>query len=72
MAPRKKTVAARTYMGEINARLGKKENTREAEKELRHYARSQVILVLETLQPVFSGNDMNTLQVGRPVASRYH
>jgi hypothetical protein len=43
-------VAAGIYRGEINARLGKQENTREAEKELRHYARSQVTLVLETLE----------------------
>jgi hypothetical protein len=32
MAPRKKTVAAGSYRGEIDARLGKKENTREAER----------------------------------------
>ena len=48
MAPRKITVAAASYRGDIDARLGPKENTREAEKEVHHFAPSQVTLVLET------------------------
>jgi hypothetical protein len=76
MPPRKKTVAAATYRGAIDAKLGKKENSREAQKEIHHFARSQVTLVLEMLvyfdQPVLSGDDMNTIQVGRPAVSRYH
>jgi hypothetical protein len=76
VAPTKKTIAARGYRAHIDAKVGRKENSREERKAIHHFARSQVGLVFECLamfdQPVLSGDDMNTIQVGRPAVSRMH
>ena len=76
VAPRKGTHASKQYHGVVDARVTLLRNDDRTWSALTHYARVDQKLLKEWHalynQPRISGDDMNTLQVGRPIVSRYH
>jgi hypothetical protein len=74
--PTRRSMAAISYKGLVNARVGKKTNNGRKVNKATHYGRSQQKMMAEFFalygQPNFSGDDMNIIQVGRPAVSRYH
>ena len=79
MAPSKGRRVAKKYHGAVNvdARVTKLRNDDRHYTELTRYGRADQKLNQEWHamygQPsVLSGDDMNTLQVGCPIVSRYH
>ena len=74
--PRKNTIAGRTYNGAVDARVQPKKNSARKLCRNTHTARAQLKLPQEWhafhSQINISGDDMNTIQVGRPAVSRYH
>lgn len=76
VAPRKGTRASLAYHGLVSARVTPVKNDARAMTEEVHFVRAQQKLFQEWHhlygQPVFSGDDMNIIQVGRPAVSRYH
>ncbi len=75
-APRRGTIAGRRYTGNVDARVQPKRNSARKLSHNTHVARAQQKLLEEWHafheQINVSGDDMNTIQVGRPAVSRYH
>ena len=76
VAPHKGRRAANNHHEVVDCKVTKLRNDDREYSDLMHYGRANQKLLKEWhelyRQPRISGDDMNTLQVGRPIASRYH
>ena len=76
VAPHKGRRAAKSHHAVVDCKVTKLRNDDREYTDLTHYGRANQKLLKEWHelygQPRISGDDMNTLQVGRPIFSRYH